>query len=576
MKRAIIAVVILLSAAGIAWLQTVPPQVDLATLMPSGALLYVHAADFNRLLSDWDASKVKQDWLASDNYAVFRQSNLFGKLGGVYNEYSDAMAFAPGWKGIGEIAGSESALALYDIRCVQFVYISRIEESQLDKTRLWAVRSKFEQREAAGIPFWLRTDPASGRTVGFTFVKGWLFVATRDDLIARALQLLAGGKEPGLASERWYREATANRPATGDLRMVMNLEALVKSDYFRSYWVQRNVPVVSQYWTGIADLSRSDTDISESRVFLRSADNAGNAAAPAGRDAAARLVLLAPDEAGLYRVWASPEAAAMSGMIVDKLIAPPVPASDNSRYAPPSADLTQAAGTEADLETRIDEPPLPSEATLSESATPLHDAIAKAGVNAVIEVQSTQRAGRTFVRMPCAIVLSASSAWDESAIESALTRAVEPLWTTTGLGAGWQAATAGNAQVRSLDGLGKLYLAVQADTLYLANDGALLGSILERAAGSPASHGTATYAAAFRPARERDSYYHLMTALDFASPGNETGYGIAASSTRTPAFFSQNIASLARALSRVGEIRVTEEDDGARVLQRVDYMLAAR
>ena len=520
MKRAIIAVVILLSVAGIAWLQTVPPQVDLATLMPSGALLYVHATDFNRLRSDWDASKVKQDWLASDNHAVFQQSNLFGKLGGVYNEYSDAMAFAPGLKGIAEIAGSESALALYDIRGVQFVYISRVEESQFDKARLWAVRSKFEQRDAAGIPFWLRTDPGSGRTVGFTFVKGWLLVATRDDLIARALQLLAGAKEPGLASERWYRESIASRPATGDLRMVMNLDALVKSDYFRSYWVQRNVPVVRQYWTGIADLTRTDTDFSESRVFLRSAENPGNGAALAARTAAGRLVALAPEDAGLYRVWASPEAAIVSAMIVDKLIAPPVPAADNSRYAPPSADLAQAAGTEADLETRIDEPPLPSETTLSESATALRDAIAKAGVNAAIVVQSTQPAGRTFVRMPCAIVLSAS-AWDESAVESALTRAVEPLWTTAGLGAGWQAATAGNAQIRSLDGLGKLYVAVRADTLYLANDGALLGSILERTADSPASHSTATYTAVFRPARERDNYYHLMTALDFASPGTK-------------------------------------------------------
>ncbi len=256
MKRAVSVVLILLGAAGVAWLQTIPPPADLATLMPSGALLYVHARDFNRLLTDWNASRVKQDWLNSDNYAVFQQSNLFGKLGGVYNEYSAALAFTPGLQGVAEIAGSESALALYDIRGVQFVYISRVEESQLGKAQLWAVRNKFEQREAAGIPFWLRTDPVSGRTVGFTFAKGWLFVATRDDLIARALQLLAGGKEPGLASERWYREATATRPAAaGELRMVMNLEALVKSDYFRSYWVQRNAPAIGQYWTGIADLN---------------------------------------------------------------------------------------------------------------------------------------------------------------------------------------------------------------------------------------------------------------------------------------------------------------------------------
>jgi hypothetical protein len=80
----------------------------------------------------------------------------------------------------------------------------------------------------------------------------------------------------------------------------------------------------------------------------------------------------------------------------------------------------------------------------------------------------------------------------------------------------------------------------------------------------------------FRLARERDRYEHLMTALDFASPANETGYGFAASVTRTPSFFSQNLTSLERVLSHVAEIRVTEEDDGARVLQNVDYVTSSR
>jgi len=574
MKKAAVIVAILLGAAGIAWLQTSSPAVDLATLMPSGALLYVHADDFAGLLGEWNQSKVKQEWLASDNYAVFQQSNLFSKLGGVYGEYGAAIGFAPLLNDIGAIAGHESALALYDIREAQFVYISRVDEPELDKARLWSMRGKFERREVAGIPFWLRSDPASGRTVAFTFAKGLLFVATRDDLAARSLALAAGGSDPSLASQSWYRDATAaSAGKPGELRMVMNLEALAKSVYFRSYWVQRNVPSFGQYRAGIADVRRGAAEIDEKRVFLRSADTAGDGPALANREAVHRLTALVPDSAGFYRAWASPDPQATVALIVEKLIAPPVAAADTSRYAPPSADLSQAAGSEADLETRIDEPPLPSAATLDQSVAPFRELVEKAGLRAAMQVESTAPAGHTFTRMPCAIVLAASAPWDESSLEAALTQAIEPLWTTAGLGAGWQPAQAGTTAVHSLNGLAKLYIAVQGDTLYLAGDADLLGTVMQRAGVSQAMAGAATYSAVVRLARERDRYERLMTALDFASPANETGDGLAASATRAPAFFSRNLASLDRVLSRVDEIRVSEQDDGARVLQNVHYAI---
>jgi len=59
MKRALLSAVLLLSAAGLVFLQTSPPAPKVATLMPSGALLYLEAPDFGRLLRDWDASRVK-------------------------------------------------------------------------------------------------------------------------------------------------------------------------------------------------------------------------------------------------------------------------------------------------------------------------------------------------------------------------------------------------------------------------------------------------------------------------------------------------------------------------------------
>ena len=43
---------LLLSTAGLVFLQTTPPSPKLATMMPSGAMLYLEAPDFGRLLRE--------------------------------------------------------------------------------------------------------------------------------------------------------------------------------------------------------------------------------------------------------------------------------------------------------------------------------------------------------------------------------------------------------------------------------------------------------------------------------------------------------------------------------------------
>ena len=176
--------------------------------MPGGALIYLESSNFGGLLRDWDDSKVKADWLESANYEVFSRSNLFTKLNEVYGQYGEAAGFLPDVKSMVEIAGTDSALALYGIRDVEFLYITRIADANLLKSQLWAVRDKFEQRQAGGVAFYLRTDAASKRTVAFAFAKGYLLLATRDDLVAQSLELLAGGANPSIASDRWYRDAS--------------------------------------------------------------------------------------------------------------------------------------------------------------------------------------------------------------------------------------------------------------------------------------------------------------------------------------------------------------------------------
>ena len=556
MKKLTLLSVLLIAAAGYVFLQTRTAAPELAAYMPSGALLYLEAPDFGRLLRDWDASPVKTDWLGSANYEVFSRSNLFGKLNDVYGQYADAAGFRPTLKSLTEMAGADSALALYDIREVEFLYVSRLAEADLAKSPLWAVRAGFEQRQAGGTPFYLRTDPASKRTVAFAFAKGYLILATRDDLVAQSLELLAGGGNASIAGDRWYRDAVAQAPDRGELRLVMNLEPLVKSVSFRSYWVQRNASAIRPYWAGVADVKRTADGITETRAFLRAP---GSTAEPGGATVSGLLALV-PPEAGVYKASGITDSGTAAGLIAGKLIGAPSARVRDWRDAPDAVSPDNRAGGEGDLETRIDEQPLPSDTGVSDSVAAARSMIDKGGARAMLLVQASSAPG-TFVEMPSAIVLASATDWDRDAVRIALGGAAGKLWTTSQLGAGWIAGTAGSHPIERLDGLGTLVFASSGPLLFLGNDTPLLAAVLDRA-GAPVPTTAFTYAAGFRHLRERANYQRVMAALDFSS-------GVSG----PPSFFSGNIASLSRVLSQVAEVRVTQEVRGAVTLQTVVYRM---
>ena len=522
MKRALMLATLLLSAAGYVFLQTTPPSPKLATLMPSGGLLCLESADFAHLLRDWDASKVKADWLKSANYAVFSRSNLFTKLQEVYSQYGAAAGYEPGLKSVIQIAGTDSALALYEIRDVEFLYVSRIADADFMKSQLWAVRNKFEQRQAGGLAFYLRADPASKRTVAFALAKGYLLLATRDDLVAQALELIGGGANPSIASDRWYRDSTAAAPNPGELRLVMNLEPLVKSVYFRSYWIQRNASMVRQYWAGVADMRRDGGNITETRVFLRTPEAVESMRAAIGSGTVSSLLALVPPEAGLYKASRAGESSEVAALLVQKLIGPQPAHSRDWREAPSAVSPDSRAGNEGDLETRIDEQPLPSDAGVSGSIAAVKAMVDKSGARSLLLVQSSAPPSGTFVQMPSVMVIDAAQDWDRDSVRKISRhrsrKVVDHLPTRRRMGERHIVA----ATVRTPGRPGNVGLQ-QSRTTSLRRQRleSTLGPAFDRA-GTNAAAGDLTYAAGFRHLRERPSYERVMAALDFTSPAGNS------------------------------------------------------
>ena len=502
--------------------QSPPPE--LAAWAPSGALLYLEARDFGALLRDWNASAEKRAWLDSANYEGFTRSRLFGRFEQAWQEFATAAGFRPDMQLVESIAGGPSALALYDIGKLEFLYISELPAAHAMQNLLWQSRAKYEAREAlsgsGGAPFYVRVDPASGRVVAFAVYRDYVLLGTREELVAGALRLLAGEKPPALDQDPWFRESLRAASAPGDLRLVMNLESMIRTPYFRSYWIERNTSTFKPYWAAIADVKLARAQIREDRLLLR------RAAEPSPKASVAELTRLVPHDAGLYRAWASPDVPKVVQLIRDKLLSPEIGHATNTEYAPPVPESGNA-GTQFDLEARIDEPPL-ADSPERLANEPLRNLLTGADIQSVLHVQTSQlRADGVFVETPSAIALLASTAWDANAVRAAL---------------------AGGAE--------NVEFTVRGNLLVLANSTSLLNSMLSRVDRKPAA-GEAIYMARFRHAAERANFDKMMAALDYGKP--------------QPAFFSGNVGSLSRVLSRVATETVTCRDTGAALAQTIIY-----
>src|SRR5262249_18002073 len=139
---------------------------------------------------DWNRSGVKAKWLVSKNRESFMTTRLMLKLQEVYKEFSDAAGFEPDLNELETVAGTESALALYDVRRLDLVYISRLPAARLSQNVLTRVRSGYQTRSAAGQSYFAKQS--GDRVAAFAIVGDYVIASTREDLLSAALELNQG------------------------------------------------------------------------------------------------------------------------------------------------------------------------------------------------------------------------------------------------------------------------------------------------------------------------------------------------------------------------------------------------
>jgi hypothetical protein len=574
MKRRLwISAVVILLCCGVVFAvgaleQVFKPKPELPALLPEGALLSIEARDFGSLLRDWNTSEEKRTWLISSNHAAFSNSRLFGRLSQAEDEFS-AAAGLPVDSGLLErIAGKESCLALYDIGNLEFVYLTRLDEPAIESTPLWQTRSKFEQRTEAGSTFYVHKDAQSSRTAAFAAKDGWLILGTREDLVAGVLDRLAGTESHNLSTEGWYAETVKQAAGDrGDLRMVLNLDKIVRTPYFRSYWIQNNITEMKQYASAVCDLYRNGKSYREERVLLR---RAAQTMAKQGEIKA--LAAMAPEDAGFYAAEAAPDPDSLLKRLRENLLEVK-PAQGAVRDADaPSTVSAENAGSATQLDVRIDQAPV--SIRQKDAFESLRTLLRTQQPDASLEV-FTARAPRdgVFVSLQAAMGLAATRDWDEQAVREALAAALPPELSAGKLGVQWERRSSAGGGYLALDGALPLYAAVNGKQLLLANDSILLEHLLERRQKASPLNGFdgVTYAAVFRHTQEENNFRLLMAQLDLVGHGGETGEQASPENGKTPAFFSGNMASLGRVFSKVQSERIEERDQGSRVMQTVTY-----
>jgi len=560
MKLATILLLAAMVCVGLGWAayqNTLSPEKSLSPYVPAGPLLYLEAKDFGVLLKDWNAFPQKRQWVASDNYEVFSRSRLFLRVRGAGDQFATAAGFPPSMDFLTQIGGTHSVLALYDIGNLQFLYITHLPSAKSMESVLWQTRSKFEPRNAGGVDFYVRRDPESQKEVAFAVSGEYLLLATREDLIAGALQLMAGNKANTVESEAWWAQSVAAAGSIGDLRMVLNMEKVVPSPYFRTYWIQQNITDLKQYSAAVSDLFRSGKQYREERALIRKAE----AEAPAGASEAADLVRLVPAGAGMYVAKASPSSDACLDLVQTKLLTPHLGPAPVSKIAPDVQLGSGETGSGSDLETRIDQAEVKQPTVQTVSA--LKQLLDKTQIVASLQVQSTDRdkAG-VFVRIHSAIALAATANWDEASVRTALIELVRRVLTTVQLGVGWHQKSG----YQQLDGLWPVVVSVHGKYMLVADDPSMMEAMLANL-NRKSEVAAAVLVAGFNHQHERDNFVRFSGVVDRPNKfqGNYPG------AEHQPQFFSENIASLSSTLAGVSAENVIVRADTGKVTQTVTY-----
>jgi len=274
----------------------------LANLMPKGALVYVQSKDLTSQLKTWYLSPAHKRYFSSSNYNAFSQSRLFLKFQERVQEFESATGIILSEDGFASVVGGESALALYDIGELEFVFTTELPQAKLASSILAQKGDKLSTRKTAGVTYYLKSMKAEGgaesRTFAVAIVGSRGIVATSEILMQRTLKNNADTKsEDKLLDTVLDLAKQAEGFASHDVTLWLDQAVLNKDRYFRNYWIHNNLAELKDINKVLIDLEIASDKLLEKR-WLFSSEIAANTK----ESSLEKLLKFAPNSAQLVSV----------------------------------------------------------------------------------------------------------------------------------------------------------------------------------------------------------------------------------------------------------------------------------
>lgn len=330
MRRRIIITTSVILLIAIGWtvallLQPAPrTRLELARYAPGGALIYIEAQNLNRLLAQWQASSAHRRYGESANWRAFQNSRLYLRLLDRLQPIEAALGFELTEKHLSALAGSQSALVIYDIGNLEMLLITVTTRADALASLLFKQRSAFRQRTLRNQVYYVRegTHPETGEkaAAGFAFAQGMLIVASSENLLRRTLTNLTapGDDRLSVSINRLVDGLTDFKPH--DITVWLDQKRLNTDRYFKHYWIHKNRTELAPIEAALIDMEVTPTALRERRWF------ALHDAAPTDSshlNALNELLRFAPNDATLMVASAAADLPLLSRLMADVLLGAP-------------------------------------------------------------------------------------------------------------------------------------------------------------------------------------------------------------------------------------------------------------
>jgi hypothetical protein len=554
-----------------------PGAVSPAALMPAGPMVYVEVRDLKSILGWWDGSAEKTNWLASANLEQFRNSKIYLKMASRIEQFSRSAGFELDYSRLALYAGKRSALAIYNPSETEFLFVTELPAIERQATDLIKLRGRFQARQSNGITYYLNQE--GGRTVCYAETEPFFVLGTSEELIHAALSLYQ--KRTGssaLADDASWKQFHSGA-LLHEARVFLDMSLLTRNANFRNEWIFDNQAALAGYRAAGIDLQWSPKQVIENRTFLRKEE----ATLPAVLDAAL-LERYVPN--GYEFVTATTEIGDIQELVhrIDRALTNPLPDDARNISRPrrlyDSYHAYQLSRPRSQYEKQTDERDEVIEDVSSIEKAVDSSQLAKwlstANLKGFVELGRSQKKDSEFlIDFQRAFVLPADAAHlSRQQLRDWIAAEFQELYTAGSLGISWRTRVLAGIEYDILASPAlRLACGVVGSAAVVVVPPEYMDRIIQTYQANLAPRFSFTAAAGNRTTyagldlrNGGNSFTHLMNVLDYKELQHR-GQGA------PPLFFSQNIASLLKCLSRIERMTLERKQTPGVMNETVVYTL---